>query len=316
MKVISFDEIAGLGIDPATCLQWVGEALTRKGEAVLPKKISMKHESLPGVFYNCMPCIAPWMGRAGVKLVTRYPGREPALDSEMLLYDTASGECLALMDADWVTTMRTGAVAAHSARLLGAPGFSRVGFMGLGNTARATMLCLRAAAGDAPLEVGLLRYKGQELGFRERFAGMEGVEFLEFDDPRGLARWSQVLFSCVTVAEGEVCPPEDFSPGSLLVPVHTRGFAACDLAFDRVFADDEAHVSGFGYYERFKDRLAEVSDVVAGLDPGRRSATERILAYNIGIALHDVVFASRVYDMCSAGAPGVSLGKTRGKFWV
>lgn len=316
MKVISFDAIAGLGIGPETCLRWVEEALTHKEEAVLPKKISMKHESLPGVFYNCMPCVVPGAARAGVKIVTRYPGREPSLDSEMLLYDTASGECLAFMDADWIATMRTGAVAAHSARLLGTSGFRRVGFMGLGNTARATMLCLRAAVGCAPLEIGLLRYKGQETGFRERFAGMGATEFLEFEDPRELARWSQVLFSCVTVAEGEICPPEDFAPGALLVPVHTRGFARCDLAFDRVFADDVAHVSSFGYYEQFKDRLSEVADIVAGRDAGRRSGEERILAYNIGIALHDVVFASKVYDLCVEGKPEISLEKPQEKFWV
>lgn len=316
MKIITFEDISKLDVDPATCVEWVEEALRLKRGAVLPKKISMKHESMPDVFYNCMPCVVPQLNRAGVKLVTRYPDREPSLDSEILLYDTSAGDCLALLDADWITTMRTGAVAAHTACLLGVPGFCRVGIMGLGNTARATMLCLHATLGDTPLQVGVLRYKGQEKSFEKRFAEMKGVEFFEFDNPHELAHWSQVLFSCVTVANQEICVPEDFQPGSLLVPVHTRGFAECDLAFDKVFADDRAHVSGFGYYEKFKNYLSEVSDVVLGRQPGREGEDERILAYNIGIALHDVVFASKIFCKCSGSVPDVSMDKPKEKFWV
>lgn len=36
----------------------------------------------------------------------------------MMLYDAKTGELLALIDSDWITTMRTGAVAAVSARAL------------------------------------------------------------------------------------------------------------------------------------------------------------------------------------------------------
>ena len=66
-----------------------------------------------------MPVILPSINYGGVKLVTRYPKRNPSLDSEILLYDLKTGENVALMDGNWITTMRTGAVAAHSIRLSG-----------------------------------------------------------------------------------------------------------------------------------------------------------------------------------------------------
>ena len=89
-----------------------------------------------------MPVILPSINYGGVKLVTRYPKRNPSLDSEILLYDLKTGENVALMDGNWITTMRTGAVAAHSIRLLANPEFSVIGFIGLGNTARATLKVL------------------------------------------------------------------------------------------------------------------------------------------------------------------------------
>ena len=66
-----------------------------------------------GTFCNVMPCILN-NGYGGVKIVTRYPERIPSLDSRLILFDAMKGDFLALMDADWITTMRTGAVAAHS----------------------------------------------------------------------------------------------------------------------------------------------------------------------------------------------------------
>lgn len=316
MRIVPFGEVAAMGITPDQCLRWVEEALSHKGECLLPPKISLKPEGMPDVFYNTMPCIVPWLGYAGVKLVTRYPHRSPALDSELMLYRLDDGVMVSLMDATWITNARTGAVAAHSAALLGTPGFTRVGFMGLGNTARATMECLRVAVPDRELEVGLLRHRDQAALFAERFSAMEGVRFHEVDTPEELVGESQVVISCVTAAGGDFCPVECFAPGVTVIPVHTRGFMGCDLAFDRVFCDDVGHVKGFRYFDSFSDRLSEVAEVVQGSAPGRTSDDERILVYNIGLALHDVVYAAHIFEMGLSGALDVDFDGPREKFWA
>jgi len=51
-------------------------------------------------------------------------------------------------------------------------------------------------------------------------------------------------------------------------------------------------------------------------NPGRTSDQERILAYNIGIALHDIYFASQVYDKVKDSLPDISSDKLSEKFWV
>ena len=45
---------------------------------------------------------------------------------------------------------------------------------------------------------------------------------------------------------------------------------------------------------RIKD---EIRQVLLGRNPGRTSEDERILSYNYGLGLHDIVFASKIYDM-------------------
>lgn len=60
MKVISFEDIKKLDIQPAVCYQWASEMIENKKKALLPPKISMK--PYDGVFCNVMPSILPDMG--------------------------------------------------------------------------------------------------------------------------------------------------------------------------------------------------------------------------------------------------------------
>ena len=80
-----------------------------------------------------------------------------------------TGEFLALMDGTWITAMRTGAVAAHSALLFAKNNFSVIGMMGLGNTARATLLVLAEKIIDREITVKLLKYKGKRKALQKGF---------------------------------------------------------------------------------------------------------------------------------------------------
>ena len=65
-----------------------------------------------------MPCIIPDENVAGVRLVTRFPNREPSLDGDIMIYSTESGQLLSVMDGIYITAMRTGAMAALAIQTL------------------------------------------------------------------------------------------------------------------------------------------------------------------------------------------------------
>lgn len=312
MKLVDFSEIAALKIAAKDCLAWVKEAFLIKAESVLPPKISTKQEG--NIFFNTMPCLIPQIERFGVKEVSRFPNRVPALKSDLMLYDSKSGELLSVMDATWITAMRTGAVAALAIKTFRKKDAAIYSFVGLGNTARATLLCLlESISGNEKFTVRLMRYKGQEAIFAERFSAYGNVTFDYADSMEALIKGADVVVSCVTAFDTPVAEDAWFEEGVLVVPVHTRGFQNCDLFFDKVFADDRGHVEGFKYFSKFK-QFGELSDVLLGKIPGRESDRERILAYNIGIALHDVYFASKIYER--SRAEEISLITDQEKFWV
>ena len=122
----------------------------------------------------------------------------------------------------------------------------------------------------------------------------------------------------MTAAFGKIFCPDDslFQEGVLVVPVHTRGFQNCDLFFDKVYGDDTGHVCDFKYFKQFR-QFDEFSRVLLGDNPGRENDRERILSYNIGLGLHDVLFASKLYDMMDDDRVGVFTRQTEDqKYWV
>ena len=175
MRIISSSLIKSLEIAPSQCVQWVKESFSIKKSVQLPPKISLHPQG--NDFFNTMPCLIPHLQLFSVKVVHRTRNSVPALGSDIWLYNSSTGELLAMLDGDWITTMRTGAVAALAAQTFRRSGEVKYGFMGLGNTGRAALLCLLDSEPEVHHQVVLLRYKNQAELFIDRFNGYNNVTF-------------------------------------------------------------------------------------------------------------------------------------------
>lgn len=296
MKFITEEQIENLGISPNTCIEWVKKAFEIKPESQLPAKMSV-HPS-GNDFITTMPCLLPnEYNSFGVKVVSRINGRYPALKSNLMLFETSSGNLKAIIDTDWITAMRTGAVATLAIKTFRKQNTSVYSFIGLGSTAHATMKCMLSMFCNEHLTVRLFRYKDQAERFIKDFENYNNVDFVIVDTMEELVNGADVIISCITDAQGLLMEDTSlFAPGVLVVPVHTRGFQNCDLVFDKVFADDTDHVKGFKYFSQFKS-FAEIGDVLYRGVEGRKNDEERILSYNIGLGLHDVLYSYNIYNM-------------------
>ncbi len=292
MRIITHDDIVKLSIDPMTCYQWMKEALAIKDEVFLEAKTSMKPK--PGVFFTSMPCLIPQEHVYGLKMVSRIPGRLPALNSTINLYDSESGAFLAVMDCDWITAMRTGAVAAFSIMKLAKQNFQTIACIGLGNTCLAVLTVLLPLLKNRKLTIKLKQYKDQAEKLIQRFQKYDQIDFVVVNDDEALFRGNDVILSCVTTMDHNMAKDEWFDEGVLVVPVHTMGFQNCDQFFDKFVYDDYDHVKNFKYFHAFCDKL-ELKDLLT--HSYRTNEQERIIAYNVGIALFDLYFAIKIFHL-------------------
>lgn len=292
MKIITHDMIKGLELDPNVWYEWADHVLRNKHLYTMPAKTSLHFDAS---YYNTMPSILPPEDAMGTKIVNRYIGRIPSLDSQLLLYRYSTGENLALMDASLITAMRTGAVTVHAMELFANPDFNEVGIMGFGNIGIACMEVMTAHFADKRMKVKLLRYKDHAEKIQERYRRFDNIDFVIVDTVEEIICGSDVVISCITYTDELLGQDSWFKEGCLVIPVHLRGFQNCDLFFDKVYGDDYGQVKGFKYFDKFR-YFAETSEVLRGEKVGRTSREERILSYNVGMSVHDIYAANRIFD--------------------
>lgn len=315
MKIIDFEDIKSLNIDPKLFYKWAEEAWLYKKEVLMPPKSKMHQENSGR--YICMPCVLPSLDTAGVKFICRNMddiNGLPKRNSNIMVQRISQPGLEAVIDGIYITNMRTGAVAVENVKLFAKENFKTLGLMGLGIAARAFFLIFCEVFKDQQIDVKLLKYKDQAESFIERFSMAKNIHFSIVDTYEDICS-CDVVVSCISNATSILCSDDVFKEGCTVIPVHTRGFQNCDLFFDKVFVDDIGHVKDFKYYDKFKS-LTEVSDVVTGAAHGRTNNNERIIVYCGGIALHDLYFARKIIDYINENAIDVTMRLPDTRFWI
>lgn len=293
MKYITNSEIEKL-ITPKKAIELVEQSFKLKENAILPTKTSIHINDVN--YFNTMPAIIPDLEIMGVKVIDRFLNRNIKVDGEIFIYDYNNGDLKYMLDAFWITTARTGAVCALAVKYLAKKNFDTIGIMGLGATGTASLACILEDNKNKSFRINMLRYKDHCEKIIEKFAKeYPNVRFNIVDDIKPLIQSSDVFISCITNTTQLLAEPEWFKKGALLVPIHNKGFQNCDLVFDKIFGDDTNHISGFKYFDKFK-YFAELPDVITRKNKGRVTNDERIISYNLGLVIHDLVFAKYIID--------------------
>ena len=158
MTIIDDALIKSLNISPEQCVEWVKEAFLIKDQCQLPPKVSLHPQGTD--FINTMPCILPLGYHTyGCKIVSRIKGQVPALKSELFLFDTLTGKMTALLNAVWITAMRTGAVATLAINTFRKSDAHIYSFVGLGAMGKATLECFLSTKKDKSMIIRLKKYK-------------------------------------------------------------------------------------------------------------------------------------------------------------
>lgn len=295
MEIINDEILKKQVVSVDECLKWVEETFLLKDKSILPAKISMKPEE--DVFFNVMPSIIKKFNVMGNKIVSRIPGNNPFLmRSEIFLYDLSNGELKNILEGNYITTLRTGAVAAYSALLfVNKLEEYEIGIIGLGNVTTMTFNFLFEKLKDKKLKVKLYEYKDQHLKFKAKFEKYKNIEFVYYKTYEEVIKNSDLIVSGVSYANDNFGREEWFKQGVVVIPIHTRGFQNLDREVDKVIVDDRGHVKNFKYFNEFK-KCIELSEILTSKNFGREKKEERILVYNIGISLLDIIFSLKFLE--------------------
>jgi ornithine cyclodeaminase/alanine dehydrogenase len=284
-----------------------GFKLKGRGETEMPAKIGV--HSAPDSFLHAMPAYIKGADVVGIKWVGGYPANPsnalPYITGLLVLNDTKTGLPIALMDCAWITAMRTGASAAVAAKYLARPDSTTAAFVGCGVQARTS---LRALVEVLPDLREIQCFDVHEAAVKQFIAEMGGLFpnllFTPCPSAQEAVREADVVVTAIPI----VTDPKPMLDAGLL----KEGGLAVALDFDsawtgaamrecRFVTDDTGQlheIKSHGVY--FKDIPkkvdADLGELAAGSKPGRSSATERIFAMNMGIAIDDMMTAKILYQ--------------------
>ena len=248
--------------------------------------------------------------RAGVKT---YAGFAEGVRYVFVLFAADGPEVLALIEADRLGRLRTGAASAVAARHLSAPGARTLGLLGTGSQAETQLQCIRAALPGIEQVVAYSRNEERLSDFCER----HGCEAGEYN--RDAAEQDVVV--TITTSRDPVLRGEWLQPGALVCAaganriesreldnavLERATFVCCDsLEQARIEAGDLVEPVERGVLDWLE--VHELSEVVAGETAGRQHDDDIVVFKSLGIAAEDVAVATLAYDRARERGAGTEL---------
>ena len=296
------------------CLDVMAEALAglTRGESFQPLRPVVRPPGAKG-FMGLMPAWSQAQGY-GLKVVCIFPDN-PArgLDAHqgaVLLFDAATGETRALMNASAITAIRTAAVSGVATRLLAREDSTELAILGAGVQARSHLQAMACAG-----RFERARIWSRTRANAERVAAESEASFpVEVADSVEEAVRDADVVCTTTSATEPVVRLEWLKQGAHVnavgasVPtsreLDSETMAAASLFVDR--RESAEHEAGEYVIPMREGAIreghirAELGEVIAGTAPGRTSERELTVFKSLGLAVEDLAAATYLYERAQA----------------
>ncbi len=252
----------------------------------------------------------------GLKIYTSSP---QGLRFIVPLFHTETGDLLALIEANYLGQMRTGAASGVATRLMARSDAQTLGIIGTGLQAHTQLQAIAQVR-----ELKRIRAFGRDAERRTKFA-REMTERLKIpveavDSPQAAVCEADIVVTA-TNATRPVLQGDWLQTGTHVNAIGANFPQKRELDTDAVLraaiiAVDSREqskleagdlIQAFAGDESKWSQVVELSEIVAERTPGRTSRNEITLFKSNGIAIEDVVTAGRIYELAVQKKKGVEL---------
>ncbi|MGQ9801871.1 MAG: ornithine cyclodeaminase family protein [Candidatus Saccharicenans sp.] len=246
------------------------------------------------------------------KIITVYPDNQqlfgqPALQGFTLIFEAENGTPVAMMDAHFLTALRTGAAGGVALKYLARKEAETVTLFGAGPQARTQ---LEAAASVLPLKkCYLVSYQDpREKDFAREMSDRLGIEVVITGDQERAVRQAEVVITATNSRE-PVFMGEWLRPGTHVTAIgsfkpEVRELDSETIRRSRIFVDnlEAAREEAGDIIIPVKEGIitwdtieGELGQVIAGEIPGRQTPEEITVFKSVGLAVQDAVVAVGAY---------------------
>jgi ornithine cyclodeaminase/alanine dehydrogenase-like protein (mu-crystallin family) len=267
----------------------------------------------PQGMLHLMAASLPELGFMGYKVYTVYP---QAVKFKVHLHSAVTGELLAILEADRLGQIRTGAASGVATRWMARQDSKNVGIFGSGWQARTQ---LEAVCQVRPVSQVLAFSRSPERlkAFCAEMQEQLRIPCIPASSPEQVAEGSDILIT-ITNSASPVFSGETLKPGTHINAAGSNFLIkreldeACIQRCDLIVVDSKEQAKlecgeFMGPLEKGAltwERIRELSEVVTGRIPSRKEAKDITLFKSQGLALEDVAVAGQVYRLAVAKGMG------------
>ena len=320
VRFLSGADLDGLGLGMGELVDILEEAFRTKaaGEVAMPPKIFF-HRGGPR-FYSSMVSASLALGYAGCKWQSGDPDNPaiglPYIQGLYILTEDRTGSMRAVMDAEWITGRRTAAASALVVRHLAKTGDRTLGILGCGLQARAHLDAVHAVRPGFDRCVCYDIVPERQKQFVAEMTGKFGfVSIRGAAGPEEVVRRSDVLVTGGPIHKDRnpVIRPGWIGPGTLVIAIDYDSYVTDEAirAMDLVLTDDFGQIEDAqrneGKFPGVTRVDAAIEELVAHGKGARTSDEQRILVFNLGIALEDLATAVELLKRAEREGTGALL---------
>jgi alanine dehydrogenase len=235
------------------------------------------------------------------------------------LFDGRAGELVALIEADYLGQMRTGAASGVATKYLANPQAALVGCYGAGKQARTQILAVCAVRPVNRIAV-FSRSDENRCRFAAEMSRECSVEVVPVDRPELAARGQEIIITATGASE-PVLRGEWIEPGAHLNVVGSNFLSKTEIDVEtvqranRIVVDskEQAKLEAGDFVRALEAgvlhwaNVVELGSVIVGEVSGRSSPSDVTLFKSVGLAIEDVVTAARVYATAKEQGVGKSI---------
>ncbi len=297
-------------ITMADVLPWVEET-TRSYGLGRARNVPRQRVRFPKGWLHVLPAGDQDLGVLGLKCYTSFKEGNRFL---VTLYSAENGQLLALVEANYLGMLRTGAMSGVATRYMARPDAEVMAIIGTGWQARGQVL---GVAASRPLKQIRVYGIEKQQPFAEEMARLTGVPTV-VDGTAEDAVKNALIVSTATVSTDPVFKREAVQPGTHINAIGSNALHRKELEeklvgrANLVVVDSRAQArqeSGdlLGPVERGWmewDNLPELSDVILGRVAGRQQDSDITIFESHGLGLQDVAVAAHVYQRAREAGVG------------
>jgi alanine dehydrogenase len=294
---------------PADAIAAVEGCFDRLARGEIENRPRVRQKANGGAF-AVMSAVDHELKLAGVKSYAWVPGGTPFV---VCLFDVERGELAAVIEADRLGQLRTGAASAVAAKKLARAGASTLGVVGCGWQAESQVLCIREAVPTIERVVAYCRTEKNLAKFCKKFKAEPGETHRDAGE--------QDVVVTVTTSRDPVLRGEWLQPGALVSAVGANDRRARELdnaVLERanfVCCDsiEQAKLESGDLIEPVEQGILdwlevhELQEVVGGDVQGRQSDDDIVVFKSNGIAAWDVAAGALALERARAQGIGTEL---------